>query len=95
MASETRTIDNRLARIEGQVRGVRRMVEEGDYCVDVLNQLSAVRAALNQVAAELATQHIQHCVAGHGAGHGHARAQAMTQDQLLDEMREVLGKLAR
>lgn len=95
MASEKRTIDNRLARIEGQVRGVRRMVEEGDYCVDVLNQLSAVRAALNQVAAELATQHIQHCVAGHPDGHGHARAQSMSQDQLLDEMREVLGKLAR
>jgi CsoR family transcriptional regulator, copper-sensing transcriptional repressor len=51
MASEKRGIDNRLARIEGQVRGVRRMVADGDYCVDVLNQLSAVRAALNQVAA--------------------------------------------
>jgi CsoR family transcriptional regulator, copper-sensing transcriptional repressor len=95
MASEKRGIDNRLARIEGQVRGVRRMVADGDYCVDVLNQLSAVRAALNQVAAELATQHIQHCIAGHDSGHGHERAQGMTQEQLLDELREVLGKLAR
>lgn len=52
----------RLARIEGQVRGVARMVEDDRYCVDVLTQLAAVRAALNGVAMQLLTHHAHGCV---------------------------------
>ena len=54
----------RLARIEGQVRGVARMVEEDRYCIDVLTQISAVQGALDKVALELLDQHAQHCVVG-------------------------------
>jgi DNA-binding FrmR family transcriptional regulator len=55
---------NRLNRIEGQVRGVARMVEEDRYCVDVLTQLQAVRAALARVETEMLKEHLGHCIEG-------------------------------
>ena len=55
-------VTKRLARIEGQVRGIGRMVEEGRYCVDVLIQIAAVNQALRQVARQLLTRHMEHCV---------------------------------
>lgn len=55
---------NRLNRIEGQVRGVSRMVEEGRYCIDVLTQIQAVRAALAKVETEMLREHLSHCVEG-------------------------------
>jgi len=60
-------LGKRLARIEGQVRGVSRMVDEGRYCIDVLTQISAVQAALDKVALGLLDDHTRHCVIGHGA----------------------------
>jgi DNA-binding FrmR family transcriptional regulator len=53
---------NRLSRIEGQVRGVARMVEEDRYCIDVLTQLRAVRAALARVESEMLKGHLEHCI---------------------------------
>jgi DNA-binding FrmR family transcriptional regulator len=53
---------NRLSRIEGQVRGVARMVEEERYCIDVLTQLRAVRAALSRVETEMLKDHLDHCI---------------------------------
>ncbi len=53
---------NRLSRIEGQVRGVARMVEEDRYCIDVLTQVRAVRAALARVETEMLKQHLNHCI---------------------------------
>ena len=53
---------NRLSRIEGQVRGVARMVEEDRYCIDVLTQLRAVRAALARAESELLKGHLSHCI---------------------------------
>jgi CsoR family transcriptional regulator, copper-sensing transcriptional repressor len=55
---------NRLRRIEGQVRGVARMVEEDRYCIDVLTQLQAVRAALSRVETEMLKDHLGHCIEG-------------------------------
>jgi CsoR family transcriptional regulator, copper-sensing transcriptional repressor len=57
---------NRLRRIEGQVRGVQRMVEDDRYCIDVLTQISAIQAALDKVALELLDDHAHHCVMGAG-----------------------------
>ena len=54
----------RLRRIEGQVRGVARMVDEDVYCIDVLTQISAVNSALRSVAVGLLDQHLRHCVQG-------------------------------
>jgi len=55
---------NRLNRIEGQVRGVARMVEDDRYCIDVLTQLQAVRAALAKVETEIIKEHLGHCIEG-------------------------------
>ena len=58
---------SRLARIEGQVRGVAKMVDEDRYCIDVLTQISAIQAALDKVALGLLDGHARHClVEGHG-----------------------------
>jgi CsoR family transcriptional regulator, copper-sensing transcriptional repressor len=53
----------RLKRIEGQVRGLQRMVEEGSYCIDVLTQVSAASSALQSVAVKMLDEHLRHCVA--------------------------------
>ena len=58
-----KSVDRRLARIEGQVRGLRRMVEERRWCIDVLVQVDAVRESLRAVADELLEAHLRHCVA--------------------------------
>ncbi len=55
---------NRLRRIEGQVRGVERMVEQDRYCIDVITQISAIQAALDKVALGLLEDHTRHCVVG-------------------------------
>jgi CsoR family transcriptional regulator, copper-sensing transcriptional repressor len=55
---------NRLRRIEGQVRGVARMVEEDRYCLDILTQIDALRAALAKVQSELLQDHLGHCIEG-------------------------------
>lgn len=61
-------LQQRLARIEGQVRGISRMVEQDRYCIDVLTQINAVRAALDKVALGLLDGHARHCLVGHGGG---------------------------
>ncbi len=53
----------RLARIEGQVRGIRRMIENGAYCIDILTQLQAAHRALHAVARKVFRKHVEHCVA--------------------------------
>ena len=59
---EKRALINRLSRIEGQVRGIRNMLENAAYCVDVLTQTSAVRSALTSFQSELLAEHIRTCV---------------------------------
>jgi DNA-binding FrmR family transcriptional regulator len=74
---------SRLARIEGQVRCVSRMVEEERYCIDVLNQLEAIKAAINRVEAEVLKGHAAHCVA-HAIKSGSARDQKQKFDELVE-----------
>jgi DNA-binding FrmR family transcriptional regulator len=59
---------DRLAKIEGQVRGVARMVEQDRYCIDVITQINAARAALDKVALGLLDGHVRHCLIGGGGG---------------------------
>jgi DNA-binding FrmR family transcriptional regulator len=61
-------LQKRLARIEGQVRGISNMVDEDRYCIDVLMQINAARAALDKVALGLLDGHARHCLIGHGGG---------------------------
>ena len=80
----------RLSRIEGQVRGVARMVEEDRYCIDIITQISAVRAALKRVEQEILQEHIGHCV-----HHAFKSGNAAEQKQKIEELMAVLGRSAR
>ena len=65
MRTETKqNCGDRLKRIEGQVRGIARMIEEDRYCIDILTQIRAVRAALRSVEDEVLKDHVEHCVEG-------------------------------
>jgi DNA-binding FrmR family transcriptional regulator len=77
----------RLSRIEGQVRGVARMVEDDRYCIDVLTQIRAVRAAIDKVEQEILHDHLQHCVA-----HAFHAGNAKDRQTKIDELMEVLDK---
>jgi CsoR family transcriptional regulator, copper-sensing transcriptional repressor len=78
----------RLNRIEGQVRGVSRMVEEERYCIDVLTQISAVQAALDKIGLGLLDDHVRHCLAGKGEAPPEPAAQA-------DELMGAVGRMVR
>lgn len=83
----------RLRRVEGQVAGLAKMVEGDRYCVDILTQIAAVRSALDAVGVMLITDHIEGCLVGHGSGSEHHCAKEMTQQELLEEVRTVLGRI--
>jgi len=85
----------RVKRIAGQVSGIERMLEEKRYCVDILNQISAVRSALDALGVELLTSHIENCVLGHGTESEHESAKPMTQQQLLDEVKTALSRFLK
>jgi len=63
-SSDRASLVKRLHRIEGQVRGIERMVEDDRYCIDILTQIAAANTALESLALELLDRHVQHCVAG-------------------------------
>ena len=80
----------RLHRIEGQVRGVERMVEEDRYCIDILTQIAAVNTALESLAFQILDEHVRHCVAGALASGDEADAKQKTEELL-----EAVQRFAR
>ena len=85
-AEELKKLTNRLNRIEGQVRGLREMLERDVYCIDVLIQVSAVNAALNSFSKELLSEHLRTCVADN---------LRQGNDEVMDELVAVLQKLMK
>ena len=83
---EYRSLVNRLSRIEGQVRGIKNMIENDAYCTDVLVQVSAVQAALNAFSKELLSNHIHTCV---------AENIRKGDDSVIDELVATLQKLMK
>jgi CsoR family transcriptional regulator, copper-sensing transcriptional repressor len=81
---------HRLHRIEGQVRGIEKMVEEDRYCIDVLTQISAVTTALESLAFRILDDHVNHCVAGALASGDPAEAGAKSKELL-----EAVHRFAR
>jgi DNA-binding FrmR family transcriptional regulator len=79
-AEDKRKIVNRLRRIEGQVRGIEKMVEEDRYCIDVLTQVGAVMTALESVGLKVLEDHTRHCVAGALASGDETEARAKTEE---------------
>ena len=78
---------SRLRRVEGQVRGIERMVEEDRYCIDILTQISAIQAALDKVGLGLLDGHARHCMK-QGAQEGHG-------EEMASEMMAAVGRLMR
>ena len=76
------TISNRLHRIEGQVRGIERMVVDERYCIDILTQIAAVNTALESLAFEILDDHVRHCVGGPLASGDESDAQAKAEELL-------------
>lgn len=83
---ELKDLTNRLSRIEGQVRGIKRMVEEDAYCVDILNQVAAVNAALNSFNKVLLANHIKSCV---------VENVRRGNQEIIDELVATMEKLMR
>lgn len=79
---------NRLNRIEGQVRGVARMVEEDKYCIDIMTQINAAQAALDKVAIELLRDHAKHCLVNAKSG----KAQNDKADELVSAVNRMLSR---
>ena len=92
MGHTTRHDDSldRLARAEGQVRGIRRMIEDGAYCIDIVTQLQAAQAALGAIGRQVLRRHIEHCIAE--AMRSGSRAQA---DEKVEELMTVLRRYER
>ncbi len=80
----------RLGRIEGQVRGLTRMVEEDRYCIDIVTQITAVRAALRRVEESILKDHISHCVE-----HAIRSGDQAEQRQKVAELMELMGRIDR
>jgi CsoR family transcriptional regulator, copper-sensing transcriptional repressor len=91
MAKHSKTSSlKRLSRIEGQVRGLSRMVEEERYCIDIVTQIAAVRAALKRVEEEILRDHISHCVE-----HAIVSGNAAEQRRKVTELMDVLSRSGR
>ena len=84
------SVGKRLGRIEGQVRGLQKMVEEDRYCIDIVTQISAVRAALRRVEEEVLRDHVAHCVE-----HAIASGDKADQREKIAELMAVIGRAER
>lgn len=80
-------LTKRLNRIEGQVRGIANMVEEDKYCIDILTQVSAAKAALDKVALELLRDHARHCLSN---DHVHPHGKSDKADELVSAIGRML-----
>ncbi|WP_137044069.1 metal-sensitive transcriptional regulator [Pseudolabrys sp. FHR47] len=80
----------RLGRLEGQVRGIARMVDEDRYCIDIVTQIAAARAALRKVEEEILREHVAHCVE-----HAIASGDKADQRRKVAELMDVMGRAGR
>jgi len=93
-SANKKDLQDRLRRIEGQVRGLQRMVEEDKYCIDILTQVAAVTKALHAVSLGLVEEHIGHCVVG-AASEPDAALRAEAIDFKVKEATDAIGRLLR
>lgn len=85
-----KAVSVRLKRIEGQVGGLLRMIEDDRYCVDILTQISAVRSALHKVEEQILRDHLSHCVAG-----AFTSGDPVEQRHKVEELVETIGRMTR
>lgn len=84
---------NRIARMSGQVNGIKKMVDEERYCVDILTQVSALRAALDQLGVILLSTHLENCVYGHDEKGDHPHN--FTPEERREEIRLTLNRFLK
>lgn len=84
----------RMKRVEGQVRGVGKMIDEDKYCIDILTQISAINAALHKVSLGLLEDHVSHCIVDAAAQSADTGDHAIVADK-VDEMTAAIGRLLR
>jgi CsoR family transcriptional regulator, copper-sensing transcriptional repressor len=77
----------RLARVEGQIKGVKRMIEEGEYCIDIITQIQAARAALQSINKAILEKHLKHCVA--------AALEEQNEDEIEQKLQEIMTVIKR
>ena len=87
---DKRAILARLKRIEGQTRGIHRMIEDDRYCIDIVTQIAAVRAALRKAEEEILREHVAHCVE-----HAIASGDKADQRRKVAELMDVMGRAGR
>ena len=87
-------LERRLKRIEGQVRGVAKMVDEDKYCIDILTQISAINAALHKVSVQLIDDHIGHCVVDAAKSSLEAGDPSIVQEK-ISEATAAISRLVR
>ena len=85
----------RVNRIAGQVNGIGKMIDEERYCLDILNQIAAARAALDALGIEVLTSHLESCVVGHGTDSQHECAKPLSKDELIEEVRAALKRFLK
>ena len=88
-------VKSRTNRIAGQVAGIQKMIDEDRYCVDILNQISAVRSALDALGVELLSKHLEGCVLGHGTGTEHHCAKPLSKEELVAEVQTVITRFLK
>jgi DNA-binding FrmR family transcriptional regulator len=88
--ADKEALTKRLHRIEGQVRGIERMIEEDRYCIDVITQIAAVNTALESLAFQILDEHVNHCVAG-----ALASGDPVDAEQKSKELLEAVHRFAR
>ena len=93
--SNSKKIKARFNRINGQIGGIGRMIDEDRYCVEILDQIAAARSALDALGVELLSSHIESCVVGHGTDSQHECAKSLTSEQLVKEVRQTLGRFLK
>src|SRR4028119_729112 len=90
-----RKVKARVNRVKGQIEGIGHMVEEDRYCVDILNQIAAVRSALDALGIELLTHHLEGCVLGHGTGTEHECARPLSKEELVAEVQTAISRFLK
>ncbi|MBL8159008.1 metal-sensitive transcriptional regulator [Candidatus Saccharibacteria bacterium] len=85
-AAKKDVVERRLNRVEGQIRGINRMVQDDKYCIDILTQISAARSALDQVALELLGEHTRHCLSDPDIG-------PAGRDAKTEELIKAIGRI--
>jgi CsoR family transcriptional regulator, copper-sensing transcriptional repressor len=88
-------MDQRLARVGGQVQGLRKMVQDDRYCVDILTQIAAIRSALDRLGLMVLSAHLESCLLGQNSESAHEECREMSKEEMLEEVQFALSRFLK